>query len=171
MSKKVKEIELRHKELEHEQHAREHELQLKEQEIIQERERREREREREQHELKLAQEREREREHELKLAQVTADKELEVLKLNKELELKRIDAGIFKDVKPGNANAGHDRSPRAPAFRFNSFNEKTDDLDSWFATFESQCEIFEVSDNDKKAHLIGLFSGKYRDTLTSLADK
>ena len=152
MSKKVKEIELRHRELQNEQDAREHELKLKEHE--------ERERERE-HELKLKEhagrEREREREH--------------------ELELKRIELEMSKQgIEPGNLNVGQDRAkyvraPQAPAFRFNSFNEKTDDLDSWFATFESQCEIFEVSDTDKKAHLIGLFSGKYRDTLTSFADK
>ena len=159
MSKKVKEIELRHRELQNEQDAREHELKLKEHE--------ERERERE-HELKLKEHAEREREH--------AGRERE-REREHELELKRIELEMSKQgIEPGNLNVGQDRAkyvraPQAPAFRFNSFNEKTDDLDSWFATFESQCEIFEVSDTDKKAHLIGLFSGKYRDTLTYFADK
>ena len=166
MSKKVKEIELRHRELENKQLAREHELKLKEQELIQA------EREREKKELKLKEYAERESERELKLAQILADKEK--IAADKELEIKRLDLEMIKNGgKPGNSNsgqdrAGHDRSPRAPAFRFNNFNEKTDDLDSWFATFESQCEISEVSDTDKKAHL---FSGKYRDTFTSFADK
>ena len=150
MSKKVKEIELRHRELQNEQDAREHELKLKE------------------HELKLKEYAEREREHEL-----IQNRERRA----HELELKRIELEMSKQgIEPGNLNVGQDRAkyvraPQAPAFRFNSFNEKTDDFDSWFTTFELQCEIFQVSDTDKKAHLIGLFSGKYRDTLTSFADK
>ena len=124
MSKKVKEIELRHRELQNEQDAREHE------------------------------EREREREHELKLKEHELTQERE--RREHELELKRIELEMSKQgVEPGNLNVGQDRAkyvraPQAPAFRFNSFNEKTDDLDSWFATFESQCEIFEVSDTDKR---------------------
>ena len=149
MSKKVKQIELRLKEMEYEKHALEQELKLKERELIQERERRERERE----------------QHELKIAQVAADKEL---------ELRRLELEMNKNLKSGNSNSGQDRagnyrSPRAPEFYFSSFNENTDDLDTWFTMFELQCDIFEVSDNDRKAHLIGLFSGKYRDALISFA--
>ena len=113
MSKKIKEHELRLKELENEHEAREHALKMKEIEKDQEDKRREQE--------------DKQREHELKLKEM-------------ELELKKLE--MSQNVKSESSNAGHDRSPRAPAFRFNIFNERTDDLDSWFNTFESQCDIF-----------------------------
>ena len=126
MSKKVKEHELRLKELENEQEARE--LRLKE--IEHEKEQGDKRREQD----------DKQREHELKL------KEMEMT-----LELKKLE--MNQNVKSEGSNSGHDRSPRAPAFRFNTFNDRTDDLDSWFNTFESQCDIFQVPDIDRKLTL------------------
>ena len=124
MSKKVKEHELRLKELENEQEARE--LRLKE--IEHEKEQGDKRREQD----------DKQREHELKLKEM-------------ELELKKLE--MSQNVKSEGSNSGHDRSPRAPAFRFNTFNDRTDDLDSWFNTFESQCDIFQVPDIDRKLTL------------------
>ena len=152
MSKKIKEHELRLKELENEHEAREHALKMKEKEI--EQTLKDREYEKEQEDKRREQE-DKQREHELKLKEM-------------ELELKKLE--MSQNVKSESSNTGHDRSPRAPAFRFNIFNERTDDLDSWFNTFESQCDIFQVPDIDRKAHLIGLFSGKYREALLSFSD-
>ena len=143
MSKKVKEHELRLKELEAEHEAREHALKMKEKEMEQG---------------------DKQREHELKLKEHDSSVKLKEM----ELELKKLE--MSQNVKSEGSNSGHDRSPRAPAFRFNTFNDRTDDLDSWFNTFESQCDIFQVPDIDRKAHLIGLFSGKYREALLSFSD-
>ena len=68
----------------------------------------------------------------------------------------------------GGGGTRHSPSPHVPSFKFSAFNEKSDDLDSWFLLFEKQCNAFGVKDRDKKAHLLSLFSGQYRDALLSL---
>ena len=69
------------------------------------------------------------------------------------------------------ASAAHDttsRNPHVPSFRFTSFNEKLDDLDSWFSLFERQCDIYNVKDKDRKPHLMSLISGQCRQVFLSL---
>ena len=62
-------------------------------------------------------------------------------------------------------------TPRGPAYRFTAYNDKSDDLDTWFTLFETQCKAFGVPDKDMRGHLLGLFSGTCRDTLMTLVDE
>ena len=73
-----------------------------------------------------------------------------------------------KTLVESTGNDGARSSPHVPAFRFTPFNDKTDDLDSWFNLFEKQCTAYSVKDKDRKAHLLSLFSGQYRDAFLSL---
>ena len=118
--------------------------------------------------------REAEREHELKLVQ---SKEAEIAardaERNHELKLKELDLEILREnsIRSDSSSTNMEnqtssnRSPRTPTFKFSCFNEKIDDLDSWFSLFEKQCVAFGVNENDRNGHLLGLFTGKYRDTL------
>ena len=82
-----------------------------------------------------------------------------------ELELLRENSSHADSMSPMGSQTSCNRSPRAPAFKFSCFNEKVDNLDSFFSLFEKQCAAFGVNDNDRTGHLLGLFTGKYRDTL------
>ena len=91
--------------------------------------------------------------------------ELELLRVKKELADQS--AAESQDSHPG----GNNRTPRGPAYRFTAYNDKSDDLDTWFTLFETQCKAFGVPDKDMRGHLLGLFSGKFRDTLLTLVDE
>ena len=66
------------------------------------------------------------------------------------------------------ATGGTSRTPHTPTFKFTPFNEKNDDLDTWFSLFERQCTSYGVKDRDRKAHLLSLFSGQCRDAFLTL---
>ena len=68
-------------------------------------------------------------------------------------------------------NGGDSRSPKTPGFKFNPFNEKNCDLDTWFNMFESQCSMYGVKDKDRKSHMMSLFSGQCLEALLSLDPK
>ena len=111
--------------------------------------------------------------HETYLADLAAEAE-RVEKAN-ERELRLIERRVqyFDNERAiaeatGGGGTRHSPSPHVPSFKFSAFNEKSDDLDSWFLLFEKQCNAFGVKDRDKKAHLLSLFSGQYRDALLSL---
>ena len=104
-----------------------------------------------------------EREHELKSKEAEREHELKMKEL--ELELLRENSIRADSTSPIGSQTSCNRLPRTPAFKFSCFNEKVDDLDSWFSLFEKQCAAFGVADNDRTGHLLGLFTGKYRDTL------
>ena len=90
-----------------------------------------------------------------------------------ERELRLLERRVqFSDNERATAEAtggGSTRSsPHVPSFRFSAFNEKSDDLDTWFSLFEKQCNAFGVKDRDRKAHLLSLFSGQFREALLTL---
>lgn len=64
--------------------------------------------------------------------------------------------------------ASSSRNPHVPSFKFTNFNEKVDDLDSWFSLFERQCDIYNVKEKDRKPHLMSLISGQCRQVFLSL---
>ena len=64
--------------------------------------------------------------------------------------------------------SGNTRTPHMPTFKFTSFNEKNDDLDTWFSLFERQCISYGVKDKDRKAHLLSLFSGQCREAFLTI---
>ena len=111
--------------------------------------------------IELERSKEEERKHELELIQAR-EKELE-----KKLELARLESRKGEGSQ-NNDSKSDNHAPRAPLFKFTHFNDKTDDLDSFFDVFERQCTVFGVKDTDKVSHLLGLVSGKYRDTLTRM---
>jgi hypothetical protein len=94
------------------------------------------------------------------------DEERELRLLDRRLKIAEEER---KRAESSGAPAGATRSsPHVPAFRFTPFNEKSDDLDSWFTLFEKQCSAYGVKDNSRKAHLLSLFTGQYRDAFLSL---
>ena len=120
-----------------------------------------------QHEIKAQQEAEKERQEAEKVRQEAERvRQHELLTLEKKIQLAEIkEEGTEVHHSTGN------RTPRAPAYKFSHFNEKLEDLDTWFTVFEKQCKAFDVPDEDRKGHLFGLLSGKYRDTLLTLDDE
>ena len=91
--------------------------------------------------------------------------EMEVLEAK--LEIARL-GGIKGEGSDTNVSNSGKHTPRAPAYKFSSFNDKVDDLDLFFDLFEKQCEAFGVPEEDRQSHLYGLFSGKYRETLVNI---
>ena len=59
--------------------------------------------------------------------------------------------------------------PHAPHFKFTPFNEKSDQLDTFFQHFEMQCSVFGVKEKERAAYLISLFSGQTREAFLKLA--
>ena len=126
------------------------------------------------------------RQHELELAR-TKDEEAEKVReeaekvreeaervrqhdsemMQAQLELARL-AGMKGEELEINSSKSGKHAPRAPAFKFSSFNDKVDDIDLFFDLFEKQCEAFGVPEGDRLSHLYGLFSGKYKDTLVTI---
>ena len=124
------------------------------------------------YEEKLAEEAEKLRQHELEVKQHEEEEaekfrqhELEMLQT--QLELARLGVNKGEDVEINGSRSGK-HAPRAPAYKFSSFNEKLDDLDLFFDLFEKQCTAFGVPEGDRLSHLYGLFSGKYKDTLVTM---
>ena len=87
--------------------------------------------------------------------------------LEKKLELARLESSKGEGSETNDSKSDK-HAPRAPLYKFTYFNDKTDDLDSFFDLFEKQCKAFGVPDRDRVSHLLGLLSGKYRDTLTRM---
>ena len=108
---------------------------------------------------------ERSKEEERKEAERVHKRELELIEAK--LELARLESNKGEGSQ-NNDSKSDKHAPRAPLFKFTHFNDKTDDLDSFFDVFEIQCKAFGVKDTDKVSHLLGLVSGKYRDTLTRM---
>ena len=78
----------------------------------------------------------------------------------------------INNTKATNQETGSEsRSPKTPGFKFNPFNEKSCDLDTWFNMFESQCTMYGVKDNDRKSHMMSLFSGQCLEALLALDPK
>ena len=112
---------------------------------------------------------------EKKLEAERAEKEAERAKAAHERELRLLErrAQIAQDERAvaetaGAGGARSSPSPHVPSFRFTPFNDKSDDLDSWFTLFEKQCAAYNVKDRDRKAHLLSLFTGQYREAFLSL---
>ena len=66
------------------------------------------------------------------------------------------------------AGTSSSRNHHVPTFKFTPFNEKVDDLDTWFSLFERQCDIYNVKGKDRKPHLMSLISGQCRQVFLSL---
>ena len=69
------------------------------------------------------------------------------------LERKAKIADAEKAAAESSGSGGSRASPHVPSFKFRPFNERTDDLDTWFTLFEKQCDAYIVKAKDKKAHL------------------
>ena len=104
----------------------------------------------------------------------TLEKEAETAQKNYERDMRVLEkrekvAEAERSAVTESAGSGGARSsPHVPSFRFTPFNDKSDDLDSWFTLFEKQCGAYNVKEKDRKAHLLSLFSGQYRDAFLSL---
>ena len=59
-------------------------------------------------------------------------------------------------------------TPDAPRHRFPTFNEKTDDLDTFFQSFECQANLLKVNKSELKSYLLSCLSGKAREIFNSL---
>ena len=59
-------------------------------------------------------------------------------------------------------------TPDAPRHRFPTFNEKTDDLDTFFQSFECQANLLNVNKSELKSYLLSCLSGKAREIFNSL---
>ena len=98
------------------------------------------------------------------------ERQAEEAKFERELRLLERKAKIAdaeKAAAESSGSGGSRASPHVPAFKFTPFNERSDDLDTWFTLFEKQCDAYRVKDNDRKAHLLSLFSGQCRQAFLS----
>ena len=77
-------------------------------------------------------------------------------------------AQISENEASTTASTSSSRNPHVPTFKFTPFNEKVDDLDTWFSLFERQCDIYNVKGKDRKPHLMSLISGQCRQVFLSL---
>ena len=80
--------------------------------------------------------------------------EIEMLKQKKEL----------LELEKGKSQ----KAPDAPRHRFPTFNEKTDDLDTFFQPFECQAKLLKVNESELKSYLLSCLSGKAREIFNSL---
>ena len=60
------------------------------------------------------------------------------------------------------------KAPDVPRHRFPTFNEKTDDLDTFFQSFECQANLLKVNESELKSYLLSCLSGKAREIFNSL---
>ena len=88
-----------------------------------------------------------------------------------ERELRLLDRKVkLAEAEQASSGAsGTVKPPHVPSFKFSPFNEKNDDLDTWFTLFERQCSTFGVKDKDRKSHLLSLFAGQYREAFLALS--
>ena len=110
-------------------------------------------------------------EKDIQIAKDKSDREEKIAKDNYDREMRLLERKAqISDNERGIAEAsgGHSRSPHVPTFKFTPYNEKNDDLDTWFTLFERQCETYNVKGKDMKAHLLSLFSGQCREAFLSL---
>ena len=99
-------------------------------------------------------------------------KEEELKKQNDyERELRLLDRKVKLAEAEQASSASSSRAVPAhvPRFNFSPFNDKNDNLDTWFSLFERQCSAFNVKDKDRKSHLLALFTGVYREAFLSLS--
>ena len=88
----------------------------------------------------------------------------EIDKFEREMRLLERKAKVERDTSPSSGKKG----PHAPSFKFTPFNEKNDQLDTFFQHFEMQCSVFGVKDKERAAYLISLFSGQTREAFLKL---
>ena len=89
------------------------------------------------------------------------------LKHAQELELLRERQRLCdmeKDKVKGSIVKTHD----APRHRFPNFNEKTDDLDSFFQYFECQAQLINIPRHELKGYLLASLSGKAREIFNNI---
>ena len=62
-----------------------------------------------------------------------------------------------EQLDSSSSSGSGNRLPHAPHFKFTVFNEKTDQLDTFFQHFEMQCTVLGVKEKERAAYLISLF--------------
>ena len=85
-------------------------------------------------------------------------------KFDREMRLLERKAKIEQETPTSSGS----RLPHAPNFKFTPFNEKNDQLDTFFQHFEMQCSVFGVKEKERAAYLISLFSGQTREAFLKL---
>ena len=100
-------------------------------------------------------------EHERESKKLEHERELESKRLDheRELELIKEKKNLLSLEKKETSKKSHD----APRHRFPIFNEKIDDLDSFFQAFECQAKLLHVDDSELKSYLLSSLSGKARE--------
>ena len=106
-------------------------------------------------------------EHERESKKLEHERELESKRLDheRELELIKEKKNLLSLEKKETSKKSHD----APRHRFPIFNEKSDDLDSFFQVFECQAKLLHVDDSELKSYLLSSLSGKAREIFNSLS--
>ena len=117
---------------------------------------------------KKEEEKVKEREHERELKLIAAkEREYEIKREEQERELTII-AEKQKLCELEKGKPSNTKSHDTPRHRFPTFNEKIDDLDTFFQSFENQAKLLKIKDTELKSYLLSSLSGKARDIFNSL---
>ena len=84
-----------------------------------------------------------------------------------ERRLKRVEA---ENTSVGSNSAAAPGKPHAPNFKLEKFDEKKEDLDTWFTMFERKCSLFSIKEQDMKGHLYSCLTGKFAEALIAIND-
>ena len=110
------------------------------------------------------------KEYEKYLTETREEEDKKVRDHERELRLLERKLKLAEAEQASSPSSTSVRQPHVPNFKFSPFNEKNDDLDTWFTLFERQCKTFGIKDKDRKSHLLSLFAGQYREAFLSLSE-
>ena len=105
-------------------------------------------------------------------SELALEKKTELDKYERELRLeeRRIKRVEAEKSSGGSNNAAAPGKPHAPNFKLEKFDDKKEDLDTWFTMFERKCSLFAIKEQDMKGHLYSCLSGKFAEALIAIDD-